>query len=116
VVPAKKPAPDIFDLALRQLGLPAAACVAVEDSDNGVRSALGAGLSALLVTVSSYTLAQDFTGAALILDSLGEPSAPPRLLDGRCAETLAPLLQGAGCVDLSVLRALHGCARAGSDG
>ncbi len=116
VVPAKKPAPDIFDLALRQLGLPAAACVAVEDSDNGVRSALGAGLSALLVTVSSYTLAQDFSGAALILDGLGEPSAPPRLLDGVCAETVAPLLQGAGCVDLSVLRALHGCAHVGRVG
>ncbi|MCG6940110.1 MAG: HAD family hydrolase [Thiohalocapsa sp.] len=109
VVPAKKPAPDIFDLALQRLGLPASACVAVEDSDNGVRSALDAGLAALLVTVSSYTIRQDFSGAALVLDGLGEPAVPPRLLNGSCAATVAPVLEGAGCVDLSVLRALHGC-------
>lgn len=110
IVPAKKPAPDIFDLALARLGLPAAACVAVEDSDNGVRSALGAGLSALLVTVSSYTDQQDFTGSALVLDGLGEPAAaPPRVLDGGCADAVAPRLRAAGCVDLGVLRALHHC-------
>lgn len=112
VVPAKKPAPDIFDLALAELDLPAGACVAVEDSDNGVRSALGAGLSALLVTQSSYTAEQDFDGAALVVDGLGEPGLPPpQVVAGGCAEPLAAAVQRAGCVDLAVLRALHGCVQ-----
>jgi beta-phosphoglucomutase-like phosphatase (HAD superfamily) len=113
VVPAKKPAPDIFLLALKELGLPAAACVAVEDSDNGVRSALGASLDALLVTTSAYTQAQDLSGAALVTDGLGEPDAPPRLLGGSCAEAAGPVLAESGCVDLAVLRALHRCAYSG---
>jgi HAD superfamily hydrolase (TIGR01509 family) len=112
VVPAKKPAPDIFELALDRLGLAPAACVAVEDSDNGVRAALGAGLAALLVTVSAYTAQQDFGGAALVLDGLGEPPSSPRVLNGGCAASVIPTLQVAGCVDLAVLRALHQCAYA----
>ncbi len=107
VVPAKKPAPDIFQLALAELDLPAAACVAVEDSDNGVRSALGAGLGALLVTVSAYTRTQDFAGAALVVDGLGEPGTPPTVLQDGCATALADALQASGCVDLQVLQALH---------
>ncbi|KAA6185489.1 HAD-IA family hydrolase [Thiohalocapsa marina] len=99
VVPAKKPAPDIFQLALAQLDLPPAACAAVEDSDNGVRSALGADLRALLVTVSSYTEQQDFTGAALVVDRLGEPDAP--------STALAGTLQGFPHISLDALRAMH---------
>ncbi|WP_462329284.1 HAD family hydrolase [Thiohalocapsa halophila] len=114
VVPAKKPAPDIFDLALAELDLPARACVAVEDSDNGVRSALGAGLDALLVTVSSYTQEQDLAAAALVVDGLGEPDLPPpQVVAGHCADAVAGALRDAACVDLAVLRALHGCAAAG---
>lgn len=99
VVPAKKPAPDIFLLALERLGLPPRACVALEDSDNGVRSALGAGLHALVVTVSSYTGGQDFTGAALVVDGLGEPERPARALQGTLGATR--------WVDLAALDALH---------
>jgi HAD superfamily hydrolase (TIGR01509 family) len=99
IVPAKKPAPDIYELVLQDLGLPATACIAIEDSDNGVRSALGADLRALLVTVSSYTRDQDFSGAALVVDGLGEPGAP--------AEILAGDLDGKGPIDLAVLDALH---------
>ena len=99
VVPHKKPAPDIFDLALRELDLPASACVAIEDSDNGVRSALGAGLAAVLVTVSSYTERQDFAGAPLVVDRLGGPGQPVTALAGQ--------LGGRDYVDLDLLRALH---------
>jgi len=99
IVPAKKPAPDIFLLALDRLRLPPRACVAVEDSDNGVRSALGADLRALLVTVSSYTKDQDFDGATLVVDGLGEPGQPPTVLAGDLA--------GSGLVDLAALDALH---------
>jgi HAD superfamily hydrolase (TIGR01509 family) len=73
VVPAKKPAPDIYHYALDRLGLPAAACVAIEDSANGVRAALRANLRALLVTLSTYTRGEDFSGAARVVEGLGEP-------------------------------------------
>jgi HAD superfamily hydrolase (TIGR01509 family) len=99
VVPRKKPAPDIYHLALRQLGLSPHACVAVEDSDNGMRSALDAGLDALLITVSDYTAGQDFSDAPLVVDQLGEPEQPARVLRGD--------LEGRGYVDLDALQRLH---------
>ena len=99
IVPAKKPAPDIYELVLQDLGLPATACIAIEDSDNGVRSALGADLRALLVTVSSYTRDQDFSGAALVVDGLGEPGTPVEILAGDS--------DGKGPIDLAILDAMH---------
>lgn len=99
VVPGKKPAPDIYELALSLLGLSGTDCVAVEDSDNGVRSALGAGLQALAVTVNAYTAGQDFDGAPLVVDSLGEPGVPVHALVGD--------LGGSELVDLAVLDRLN---------
>lgn len=69
VVPAKKPAPDIYLWVLERLGLPATACLAFEDSENGLRASLGAGL-ATVVTPCDYTRGQDFSGATAVLDSL----------------------------------------------
>ena len=69
VVPAKKPAPDIYLWVLERLGLPASACLAIEDSDNGLRAARGAGL-ATVVTTNDYTRSQDFSGAAVVLPDL----------------------------------------------
>ncbi len=68
-VRAKKPAPDVFNLALERLNLPAAACVAFEDSLNGVRSARGADLR-VVVTPSIYTDDQDFSAAQLVVPTL----------------------------------------------
>lgn len=99
VVPRKKPAPDIFQLALAQLGLPAGDCVAVEDSDNGVCAALAAGLNALLVTANAYTEAQDFGVAPLVVTGLGDPGDPVVVRRGD--------LGGASCVDLAALDRLH---------
>lgn len=96
----KKPAPDIYLLVLEELGLSAAHCVAVEDSDNGVRAALAANLRALLVTVNDYTRGQHFSGAALVLDGLGEPGSSPEVLAGE-------LRSDEGLVDLGALNALH---------
>lgn len=80
VVPAKKPAPDIYLLALREMGLGPADVVVVEDSANGLRAALGAGLRTI-VTVSSYTADEDFTGASLVVSSLGDlPDDPATVL------------------------------------
>lgn len=81
VVPAKKPAPDIFEFALHHLGLPAAACLAFEDSANGLKASLGVGLRTV-VTVNRYTRDEDFTGAALVVDHLGEPGRPCTVLQG----------------------------------
>jgi len=72
VVEKKKPAPDIYLLALRGLGVDAADAVVIEDSANGLRAALAAGRTTV-VTVSSYTAEEDFTGAALVVTSLGDP-------------------------------------------
>lgn len=73
IVPAKKPAPDIYQWVLERLGLPATNCLAIEDSKNGLQSALTAGLRCM-VTVSEYTQGQDFSGACTVLNSLEESS------------------------------------------
>jgi len=81
VVEKKKPAPDIYLLALRELGTDAVDVIVVEDSANGLRAALAAGLTTV-VTVSSYTAEEDFTGAALVVTSLGEaPDEKTRVID-----------------------------------
>jgi HAD superfamily hydrolase (TIGR01509 family) len=76
VVAHKKPAPDIYQLALAGMDLDPAQCVVVEDSANGLRAALAAGLTTV-VTVSTYTHDEDFTGAALVVSSLGDAPATP---------------------------------------
>jgi len=76
VVAAKKPAPDIYLLALRELGADPRETVVVEDSSNGLRAALAAGGLTTVVTISSYTADEDFTGAALVVTSLGDPGTP----------------------------------------
>ncbi len=75
VVPNKKPAPDIYLLALGTLRLPAAGCVAIEDSALGVRAAKAAGLYTVAVP-TSWTAAQDLGAADLVLPSLGDPREP----------------------------------------
>ncbi len=70
VVAKKKPAPDIYLWVLERLQLPAAACLAIEDSAHGLRAALAAGLPTL-VTEAQYTRGQDFSGALAILPDLG---------------------------------------------
>jgi HAD superfamily hydrolase (TIGR01509 family) len=82
VVPSKKPAPDIYLWALERLGLGAGACIAFEDSDNGVRSARAAGVGTIVVTESAYTMGQDFSGARIVLDHLGDPGQPCAVLAG----------------------------------
>jgi HAD superfamily hydrolase (TIGR01509 family) len=74
-VAAKKPAPDVFEVAVRRLGLRASACLAFEDSANGVMSARQARI-AVVVTPSAYTSEDDFTGAASVVSTLGEPGEP----------------------------------------
>ncbi len=81
IVPAKKPAPDIFVWALERMGLEPAAGLAFEDSGNGIRAATGAGLPTV-VTINDYTRDHDFADALLVLDQFGEPERPARVLAG----------------------------------
>ena len=53
-VPRGKPAPDVYLEAARRLGQPPRACAAVEDSANGIRSALAAGLRVVAVPNPDY--------------------------------------------------------------
>ena len=69
-VPVKKPAPDVYHAALAALKLPASACLAFEDSANGLRAARAAGIPTL-VTPTAITRGQDFSGALRCLDHLG---------------------------------------------
>jgi len=80
-VPAKKPAPDVFLAALRDLGLPASDCVAFEDTANGLASARGAGLRCV-VTCSAYGGTGPFAGAAAVVSHLGDADTPATLLAG----------------------------------
>ncbi len=81
VVRRKKPAPDIYRYALERLGVGANCTLAVEDASIGLRASRAAGI-VTLVTVSDYTLGEDFTGAAAVLSDLGEPGSPARTLAG----------------------------------
>ena len=74
VVPHKKPAPDIYLLVLDSLGVPADRVIVVEDSRNGLVAATRAGL-ACVITVNDFTADEDFTEAALVVTSLGDPAA-----------------------------------------
>jgi len=74
IVPAKKPAPDIYTYAMEQLGVNPENTLALEDSENGWKSAHAAGLKCV-VTVNDYTRSHDFTGADLVVSELGEPNA-----------------------------------------
>ena len=98
IVPAKKPAPDIYFHTLEQMDLPASECLAFEDSENGLRASLSAGIRTL-VTVSDYTLDHDFRGAATVLTSLGDPDEPNQWLAG--------LKLDRAFVDVAYLHMLH---------
>lgn len=98
VVPAKKPAPDIYQLALQQLGLEAADCLAFEDSENGILSSGGAGLKTV-ITINDYTRSHDFKGACLVLDCLGEPGEAFSVLQGSAS--------GHDYVNMDLLNQLH---------
>ncbi len=99
VVPAKKPAPDIYIYAMEKMGLTPAECIAFEDSYNGIRSSLGAGLKTI-VAVNGYTRDEAFDGAAIVLDHWGEPDQPFNVISGDAG--------GAICLDLSLVKRLHG--------
>ncbi|MBI1887229.1 MAG: HAD family hydrolase [Nitrosomonadales bacterium] len=71
IVPHKKPAPDIYLWVLEKMGLSAADCIALEDSENGLHASLAAGIRTFIIP-SHYTRNQNFAGAAAVLDDLSD--------------------------------------------
>ena len=98
VVPAKKPAPDIYHYVLEAMNLAPEECVAFEDSHNGILSSREARLPTI-VTVNDYTRDQDFSGAAIVLDRFGEPDSPFKVLQGNAC--------GHRYVDIAMIEAVR---------
>ena len=88
MVPNKKPAPDIYLWVMAQLGVSAADCIALEDSDNGLRASLAAGIRTY-VTRNAYTHGHAFEGAQAVLEDLSD-------LPAFCRMAGLPLPAGTG--------------------
>jgi beta-phosphoglucomutase-like phosphatase (HAD superfamily) len=70
VVPKKKPAPDIYLLAAKELDVNPARCVVIEDSHIGLRAAKAAGMRCV-VTTSPYTSEEEFAAADAVFPEIG---------------------------------------------
>ena len=79
-VAAKKPAPDVYALALARLGLPPGSALAFEDSANGLAAARAAGLR-VVVTPGLYTDHEDHGAADWLCPSLCTADLPAALRD-----------------------------------
>jgi HAD superfamily hydrolase (TIGR01509 family) len=101
VVAKKKPAPDIYNLVLEQLGVAPQRAIAFEDSAIGVRAAKAAGLFTV-ATPSLWTIGQNFTLADVVLTSLADPERPLYAID--------ELRIGAKYLGLDQLETLHSAA------
>jgi HAD superfamily hydrolase (TIGR01509 family) len=86
MVKRKKPAPDVYNMAVEVMGLDKSRCVIIEDSAIGLGAANAAGIRCL-VTKSSYTAHEDFTTANLVVEELGDSP-----VEGVTLERLAQLL------------------------
>ncbi len=76
----KKPDPEIYNLASRQLGIDPRQCVVIEDSRIGLLAATGAGMRCV-ITKSGYTQNEDFFEADAVYSELGDPPAELVTLD-----------------------------------
>ena len=88
----------MYHFVLKKLNLSPSECIAFEDSANGVSAAVKAGIKTV-VTVRDFTVRDNFTGAAIVLDSLGDPDMPFRVIAGEAG--------GATFVDLNFLKTLN---------
>ncbi len=70
-VASSKPAPDVFLLAAKRLGIAPQRCLAFEDSENGVRAAAKAGMFCIAIPCGS-TAGQDHSAANLKLASMAD--------------------------------------------
>jgi len=77
----KKPDPEVYTMALQLLNVKASQSIAFEDSYNGVRAACAAGIPCL-VTPNPYTDGDDFSGAFMVVDTLGDTHRHTKSLQG----------------------------------
>jgi HAD superfamily hydrolase (TIGR01509 family) len=96
-VKVKKPAPDVYLATLQALDMAPQDCLVFEDSENGLRAAVAAGIPTI-VTPTAYTALHSFGDALLVLPHLGDPDTP-----------MFQLVPGAKqrWVDLDALRRWH---------
>lgn len=97
-VAEQKPSPAAYLHTLSELGLEAENCIAIEDTENGNLAALAAGIKTV-ITTHPLTADNDFTGASLVLDHLGEPDRPFRVAAGSAYDR--------NYVDLDLLKTIH---------
>jgi HAD superfamily hydrolase (TIGR01509 family) len=68
-----KPAPDVYLLAAQRLGAPARECAAIEDSTNGIRAAVAAGMATIAIPNRAFPPPDDVLAQAhVVLPSLRE--------------------------------------------
>ncbi len=94
LVADKKPSPAVYQYALANLGLKPENCVVIEDTSNGNLAALAAGMKSV-ITTHPLTVDEDFTGASLVIDQLGEPDEHLTVFSGNAL--------GASYVDIDLL-------------
>ncbi len=98
VVPVKKPDPAIYRWLLGQHQVDPLSVVTIEDTRAGLLASVGAGI-ATLITPSDYSKDQDFSEAACVASSLGDPG---QLAGWR----LASGAEGSGIIDVGFLEKL----------
>jgi len=96
--PLKKPDPGVYHWVLEQMNLPANECLALEDSANGLQAGLAAGIPTV-ITVSSYTAKDDFSGALVVANHLGSVEQPAEMYQGDAL--------GKDQIDIALLRHWH---------
>ena len=101
LVADKKPSPAVYIYALSELALEAENCISIEDTSNGNLAAHAAGINTV-ITTHPLTMDNDFTGASLVLNHLGEPDKPFKVAAGAA--------YGRHYVDLDLLRMIHAAA------
>jgi len=71
IVSKKKPDPEIYNLAAKEMGVAPMRCVVLEDASIGCRAAKAAGMQ-VIVTKSIYTEDEDFSDADIVVGSAEE--------------------------------------------
>ena len=86
IVKDKKPYPVVYQFAIAELGLVPEDCIAIEDTANGNLAAYNSGLQ-VVITTHNFTTDNDFSGASLVVDQLGEPDQPFNITSGNAYDS-----------------------------
>ena len=106
IIKDKKPSPVVYQYALAELGITPYVCIAIEDTTNGNRAARAAGVKSI-ITTHAFTIDNDFSGASLVIDQLGEPDMPFNVLAGNA--------HGCSFVDVNLLTQIINQAKSDKD-